>query len=131
MGNRWWEYFTKEPAVAVNERSEDRRVFARFHVEFPVKILEPGGSREGSGWAVDVGARGIGFLTNQSLALKQPVDMWLEIPDDHDPLYARGKVAWSEPLGGAEYRVGVNFDRVDFMGLGRTLRAKLAAREKN
>lgn len=101
---------------------EDRRVFARIPARFPLRFLDPRSGRDGDADTVDFSANGVGFVTGESLPAKTPLEMWLNIPDKHDPLYTRGEVVWSEPLADAnQYRVGVQLEKAQLMGLARAL----------
>lgn len=101
---------------------EDRRVFARINTRLPVRFLDPSSGREGKADTVDICANGVGFVTNEGLATATPLEMWLDIPDQHEPLYTRGEVIWSEPMPGTgEHRIGVRLEKAELMGLARVL----------
>jgi len=101
---------------------EDRRVFARIAARFPLRFLDPRSGRDGEAETVDFSANGVGFVTGKSILAKTPLELWLNIPDKHDPFYTRAEVVWSESLSGAEkYRVGVRLERAELMGLARIL----------
>jgi len=103
---------------------EDRRVFERFPVNFPVRFLSLGLKQEGSAHACDISAKGIGFISKTKLTPHLSLELWMDMPDNGEPLYTRGEVAWSKPSGNNEYRTGISLEKADFMGLGRALRAK-------
>jgi len=102
---------------------EDRRVFARINTRLPVRFLDPSSGREGKADTMDISANGLGLATNESLSVMTPLEMWLGIPDQHEPLYTRGEVVWAEqPLPGTdEHRVGVRLEKAELMGLARVL----------
>lgn len=104
---------------------EDRRVFARIPARFPVRFLDPRSGRDGDADTLDISANGVGLVTANSLAEKTPLELWLNIPDKHEPLYTRGEVVWSEvsPRGGQQ-RVGVRLEKAELMGLARVLWSK-------
>lgn len=99
---------------------DDNRVFARINARFPLKFLDPVSGREGSADTVDISANGVGFITNEYLDIRTALEMWLQIPDQHEPLYLRGRVVWSGNQAEAG-RVGVRLDRAELMGLARVL----------
>ncbi len=101
---------------------EDRRVFDRFQARFPLRLLDLDTNKEIDAQAEDVSAKGVGFETDEELKLHAPLEMWLRIPDKGEPLYTRGKVAWSKRLEPNKFRVGVNLERADLMGISRLLR---------
>ena len=101
---------------------EDRRVFARINTRLPVRFLDPSSGREGKADTIDISANGLGLVTNESLSVMTPLEMWLDIPDQHEPLYTRGEVVWSESLSSAgDNRVGVRLEKAELMGLARVL----------
>lgn len=101
---------------------EDRRVFARIDTKLPVRFLDPTSSIEGRADTVDISANGLCLVTDKSLSVKTPLEIWLDIPDHHEPLYTRGKVAWSEILPDTrKQRVGVHLEKAELMGLARIL----------
>jgi len=107
---------------------DDRRVFERINIKLPVRFLDPDSGREGSADTTDISANGLGLVINESLPTATPLEMWLGIPDKHEPLYTRGEVVWSEPLSGTgEHRVGVRLEKAELMGLARVLWLKKRA----
>lgn len=101
---------------------EDKRIFERFSTRLPLKFLDLYSNKEGRGEALDISAKGIGLVANTELEAQVPLELWLEIPDKGEPLYARGKVVWSEMLEENKCRLGVNLEKANLMGLGRALR---------
>ena len=101
---------------------EDRRVFERINTRLPVKFLDPLSGREGQADTTDISANGLGLVTNESLPAMTSLEMWLGIPDQHEPFYTRGEVVWSEPLPGTgAHRIGVRLEKAELMGLARVL----------
>ena len=102
---------------------EERRMFARFNVEFPVKFLDLNTNKEGTGKVINISAGGGGMIaTKEDLQPSTPLEMQFFIPDDKDPLRASGKVIWSKLTEPDVYTAGVQFNKVDFMGIARALR---------
>lgn len=101
---------------------EDKRVFARISARFPLRFLNPDTGREGEAETLDISANGVGLLTNNNLTLSASLEMWMCIPDRHEPLYIRGQVIW---FGAApddnRQRIGVRLDKAELMGLARVL----------
>ncbi len=100
----------------------DRRIFQRFDARIPVKILDLNSGAELAGETYDISAKGIGLMLKQKLAMKTPLEAWLQIPDKGEPLYTRGITTWSRQEGESGYRAGVELERADLMGLSRILR---------
>ena len=95
----------------------------RGKVNFPVRFKCEGSDEEGMGKMIDVSASGGGLIvTTEALRPGIRLELWLEIPDGRDPLYIRGIVVWTTMIEKDLYRVGVQFDEVDFMGISRVLR---------
>ena len=119
INQQWWKDLNAEKG---DEEMQDRRIFARFPTEFPLRFLDLNRGRDGQAQTQDISAKGIGCREREELSPHTPLEMWLEIPDKGEPLYIRGEVAWSKPRGRDEYRVGVNLERADLMGMSRVLR---------
>ncbi len=102
---------------------EDRRIFQRFNIRFPVKLLDLNSGREINAETSDVSAKGLGIWSKDALTPNTPLEAWLKIPDRGEPLYTRGNVVWSKPEGKGEYHLGIDLERADLMGLSRILRA--------
>ncbi len=97
----------------------DRRMFERFDVDFPVEIKQPA-SQMGKGLqCCDVSASGVGLLTEKKLLPRTRVELLLSIPDGHSPFRGLARVIWSNRVQETKWRAGVEFEKVDFMGLRR------------
>ena len=102
---------------------DERRMFERFKVDFPIKFVKKGDSKEGTGRMIDISASGGGLIiTAEELSPSIDLEMWLFIPDNHEPLYTNGHVIWTKKIKENLYRAGVEFNKVDFMGVSRALR---------
>jgi len=101
---------------------EDRRTFERFSLKVGLRFLDLNSNREGIGEGFDVSAKGIGMMTSAALNPQVPLEMWVETLDKGTPLYTRGEVAWSRRVDTNKYRIGINLERADFMGISRLLR---------
>lgn len=102
---------------------DDRRVFARIDAKLPVRFLDPVNGGEGTAQTFDISANGIGFTTSsRDLSSNMRLEMWLDIPDQHEPLYTRGEVVWSKGS-----RIGVHLEKAELMGLARVLWIKRRA----
>lgn len=107
-----------------NKELEDKRIFARFPVTFPLRFLDLDVNKEGDAQTQDISAKGIGLMTSRQLRPHTSLEMWLSIPDKGEPLYTRGEVVWSKRLEPDKYRAGVNLERADLMGMSRVLRLR-------
>ena len=103
---------------------DERRIFERFQIELPVKFSYLEGAKEGKGKIINISAGGGGMIvTEHKLLPGTELKMWLSIPDNRDPLEARGEVMWTMVHGPEVYKVGIKFDKVDLMGISRVLRS--------
>ncbi|MDD4980042.1 MAG: PilZ domain-containing protein [Candidatus Omnitrophica bacterium] len=127
-----YKYFPEEVVkrwgqkTAVNtggETMQDKRIFERFPASLPLRFIDLSVNKESQAQTQDISAKGIGLMTDKELSPQTPLEMWLDIPDHREPLYTRGEVAWSKLLGPDKYRVGVNLERADLMGIARILRS--------
>lgn len=101
---------------------DDRRIFERIKVKFPARFLDSTSGREGSADTVDVSANGLGLIIYEDLPDKTPLEMWLDIPDQRQPLYTRGEVVWTKDLAeGQGKHIGVRLEKAELMGLARVL----------
>ena len=101
---------------------DDQRIFQRFSIRLPLRFIDLYSGKEGLGETHDVNAKGVGFRTGKEIKPETPVELWLDVPDRGEPLYTRGKVAWSRAEGIGEYKIGVSLEKADLMGLSRILR---------
>jgi hypothetical protein len=117
----WWQDFDgqEKPETPV----EDKRIFQRFPVKLPVRLLDVSSGKESAALTDDVSAKGIGILSKEELKAHTPVEIWLQIPDNREPVYTRGEVIWSALSGKDGYRAGVSLEKADLMGLSRILRS--------
>lgn len=104
---------------------EDRRLFARIDVKLSLKFLNQATGKKGEGQTFNISANGVCFATEENLGPYMPIDIWLDIPDQHEPLYVHGKVAWVKDLEDDDKKkcigVCVEIDKDELMGLGRIL----------
>lgn len=116
----WWRSQTEEKG---GEKMEDRRIFARIPVKFPLRYLEPNSGTEGQAQIQDISAKGLGFVAEAGLPRKASLEIWIEIPDKGEPFYTRGDVVWSQRISPDKHRLGINLEKADLMGLSRAMRA--------
>ena len=119
ISRQCWGGLQKEKG---GEPMQDKRIFERFPVRFPLRFLDLKENRESEAEVFDVSAKGVGMVTREQLQPNTTLEMWLKIPDNGEPLYTRGRVVWSRPQGTDAYRTGINLERANMMGLSRVLR---------
>ena len=108
----------------IPKTDEDKRDFQRFIVRLTVKFVNLSSGKENKAVMHDVSAKGAGIVTKEEIDKKIPLEMWLDIPDSREPLYAKGEVVWSKMVDYSTWRVGINFDQADFLGISRILRLR-------
>jgi hypothetical protein len=101
---------------------DDRRIFQRFDAHFPLSFLDVNHGREGTAETFDISAKGLGISSEAPLDPRTPLELWLRIPDQGEPLYTRGYVVWSKLAAPEQYHIGINLERADLMGLSRVMR---------
>jgi hypothetical protein len=114
--------FNKPLKVNVEQEMQDRRIFQRFNVKLPVKLLDLYTGNELSAEVTDISAKGMGLKLDRQLRINTPVEAWVYCSDQGDPLYTRGVAIWSKLSEGESYRLGVDLERADLVGLSRVLR---------
>lgn len=120
LTKQWWpDLTTKEKGGGT---MEDRRIFQRFTVRYPLRFLEIKSGREGMASTKDISARGISIVTTERLVAPAALEVWVTVPDKGEPLYTRGEVVWSKPVSPREYHVGISLEKADLMSLSRVLR---------
>ncbi len=105
-----------------NTEFKDRRIFERMPIELSLRLLNLHSKKWGLVKTRDISAKGIGLLTEEGLAPYTPLELWLQIPDKGEPLFAKGEVVWSEMIETNKHRVGISLEKADFMGMSRVLR---------
>ena len=109
--------------VAEMPKLRDRRLFARLKMEFPIKVKIDSEDKRIEGVVNDIGAGGIGISTQINFESPQIVELWLEIPDGHEPFYTKGRIVWLKESQPALWRVGISFEEIDLMSLSRIFRS--------
>lgn len=104
------------------KESKDKRRFERFKIKLNVKFIDLNKNKAGEAFTHDFCAEGIGLITQEELSPKTPVELWLYIRNHHDPLYLKGEVVWSKPIDFNTYRVGINLEQTELIGLSRIFR---------
>ncbi|MDD5771147.1 MAG: PilZ domain-containing protein [Candidatus Omnitrophica bacterium] len=100
----------------------DHRIFERFRKEFPARFIGLDG-REGVAQTFDVSAKGLGLSTRQELKPRSALEIWLDVPNSTEPLYTRGQVVWARSGEKEGYRIGIELEKAELMGISRLLRA--------
>jgi len=121
--NRNWFRDAAPTHVQGGEIMDDRRVFARFPVNLPLKYLDSMRNQEGNAAIMDMSAKGVGVVANVPLQPNTSLELWVSIPSKKEPFYSRGEVVWTKLIAPNEYQTGINLEKADFMNTGAILRA--------
>jgi len=101
----------------------DRRIFERIPVNLSMRFMD----MDSNDWQLvqtqDMSAKGIGVVTERDVPLYTPLEIWLPIVNKGESYYTRGQVVWSKTLEDNKYRVGIELEKPDFMGISQVLRA--------
>jgi hypothetical protein len=101
---------------------DDRRVFERMQVSFPLKFLEATASEESAGETFDISANGIGLTSREKLAVNSRLELWLQIPEQAEPFYTRAEVVWAGRNNeNGMCNAGIRLEKAELMGLARAL----------
>ncbi|MFA5117870.1 MAG: PilZ domain-containing protein [Candidatus Omnitrophota bacterium] len=125
LNRQWWRDDVKKGGGTVmrEEGFDDKRTFERFSVNLSLKLLALDSNKEDGAEVQDISAKGLGLMTRDWYPPHTPLEMWLSVPDQGQPLYTRGSVAWSNLEGPDNFRTGVELEKADLMGVSRVLRA--------
>jgi len=105
------------------ETFEDRRRFFRFLIELPLKFIKKYSNLEGQGKTRDISAAGVGMFAPEDLKERTSIELWIEVPDGHEPLYTQGEVVWSKMIDTNKYAIGISLYKVDLMAMSRIVKA--------
>jgi hypothetical protein len=101
----------------------DKRLFVRIPVKFPLKFSLPGTTTQSDGGTVnDLSIRGVGLLTDSLLPCGSSLECWLYLSDKHNPFYAKGEVMWSKQESSNTFRAGISLSNSVTIGLAHVLR---------
>lgn len=71
----------------------------------------------------DLSVKGIGLVTEKELLPKTLLEIWLPIIDKGEVFYTKGNVAWSRQCEPNKYRVGIELEKPEAMGILQVIRA--------
>ncbi|MDI6758614.1 MAG: PilZ domain-containing protein [Candidatus Omnitrophota bacterium] len=111
---------------------EDRRIFARIDAKLEMRFLDSFSGRQGKAQTTNISADGFGLVTTEKLPKNISLEVWLDIPDQHEPFYSRAEVVWLRPSSHAgNYRAGLRLEKAELMGMARVLWLKKKTKEKD
>ncbi|MBU0547550.1 MAG: PilZ domain-containing protein [Candidatus Omnitrophica bacterium] len=113
----------KENQESKSKGIDDHRIFERFPVNLSARYLNLDTGKEGLANALDASAKGLGLTASEELKLHTALEIWLEMKENGESLYTRGEVVWTKKLNTNNYKLGVELEKADLMGISRVLRA--------
>ena len=111
------------PAIQDSAAGDDHRIFERFPVNLPARYLNLDTGDEGLANTQDISAKGLGLTASRELKLHTALELWLEMKDRGEPLYTRGEVIWVKKADEDSYKIGVELEKADLMGISRVFRS--------
>ena len=97
---------------------DDRRIFARFAVDFPAEVTLPGEQKGTDAECCDISAAGAGLVMDFRIAPE--MNLKLKLLADKQSVYdGLAKVIWSKQIHEGKWRTGLEFANIDFMGLSK------------
>lgn len=120
---QWWQEIKPEKGGEQMSKANfiDRRMFDRFAVDFPALIKEKKTQMENYERCCDISAGGAGLLAKNKVIPNTRLELCLNISNGHAPYHSLGRVVWAKQVQENRWRLGLEFDRIDFMGLRRIL----------
>src|SRR4030042_4879338 len=100
----------------VSGQRRERRVFERFKVSFPARLLDLGCGVVLQAEICDLSAQGVGAAVQQEISQSAPLKIWLNFPGRRKAFRTQGRAVWSTPLSDEAWRVGVKLARPELMG---------------
>jgi hypothetical protein len=101
---------------------DERRMFDRFEMDFAAEIALPEVRRNRPAQCCDISAIGAGVVTKKELLPGTDLEIWLRVPDGRPPFRGLARVVWAKRCQKDKWRLGMEFDAADFMGIKRVFK---------
>jgi len=94
------------------ENSEfiEKRAFPRFPVNIQLRYLDAGLDKIIRTQTFDISAQGLCMIADKELPPGFSLDIFLQMIDDGEKIYRKGKVVWANVIGSEKYRVGIKLE---------------------
>jgi PilZ domain len=110
---------------------KERRKFSRFPLKVLLRYFNFDLLREEArAQSYDVSAKGICLITRDVLPVNTLLDIWLEMPDNGDKKYVKGKVIWYAMIEHDKYRIGIDLEDAELNPISLVLKS-IQVRIKN
>ena len=104
-----------------NTSVEDKREFQRYTVRLMVQVTGLEDKRVDIAYTHDISAKGAGLVCKEQFGKNSHIDLWLYSAIRGEPFYIKGEVVWSKVVDQNTWRMGIEFERADFMGISKVL----------
>jgi len=88
----------------------EKRAFPRFLVNIPLHYSESNSKKIAQAETHDIGAAGIGMVTEEGLPVGTCLEIRLRMIDDGTEIQRNGLVVWSSCLNANKYRAGIKLE---------------------
>ncbi len=102
---------------------KEKRAFARFPVKIFLRYFNLNLPGETHAQTKDISAKGLCLVIREALAVDTPLDIWLQMPDNGEQIYIKGKVIWSNMIEPDRYRVGISLENTELNPILLALKA--------
>ncbi|MFA5410296.1 MAG: PilZ domain-containing protein [Candidatus Omnitrophota bacterium] len=111
-----------------NPDFREKRHFPRFVVSIPLNYFDKASSEMSQAQTYDISVEGLSVVTDKKIAVDTPLDIFLEMVDNREKIYRRGKVVWSNTLDDEEYKMGIKIEEPHLKPIPLVLRIIVAQR---
>lgn len=113
--------------MTVVDTHDDRRLFERYSVRFPLRCQNDESSFETRLFFNNFSASGLRFFSKDRFYLNDNLSLEVVLPNSAAPLVLNGEVVWCRPHAEGMWDVGLQFHRVDLMHVQRLFQSCLDA----
>ncbi len=106
----------------MEDKKNDRRIFARFDVDFSAEIKRSGAQVSNLAQCRNISATGVGLVIDVKLTPDTNLELRMQIPDGDSSFHGLARVVWSKQIQQDKWHCGLKFEKVDLMGIRRFLK---------
>jgi hypothetical protein len=98
-----------------NPAPEERRTFERILVKLSLRYSFLDSDKKWLAKTHDISAQGISLILRTQLKPHTPVQVWLQLPHNEQPIYLEGEVVWSDMVDQNKHIAGICLEKADLM----------------
>ena len=98
-----------------DQELQERRTFARALIKFSLRYSFLDSGKKWVAKTHDVSAQGMCIFLRAKIMPHTPVQIWLQLPHNEQPIYLQGEVVWSESIEQNKYITGICLEKADLM----------------